>query len=135
MLPCVVDPTTVRWLFFTLTAWLHHRDADAIAYLREENRILRAQIGRRPLPSPMTSDADLPYSAFDLDGRACAQWRTSSRLTRFSAGIASCWPENGPIRGTRADEPVCSGRSTSSWSAWRRRIPPGATRGFKARCR
>src|SRR5687767_9609914 len=49
MLPGVVDPTTVRWLFFTLTAWLQHRDADAIAYLREENRILRAQIGRRPL--------------------------------------------------------------------------------------
>ena len=50
MLPGVMDPTAVRWLCFTLTAWLHHRDADAIAYLREENRILRAQIGRCPAP-------------------------------------------------------------------------------------
>ena len=49
MLPAVIDATAVRFLFFTLAAWLHQRDADAIAYLLEENRALRAQIGRRPL--------------------------------------------------------------------------------------
>ena len=45
MLPGVMDATAVRWIFFTRTAWLHQREADAIAYLLEENRILRAQIG------------------------------------------------------------------------------------------
>jgi putative transposase len=49
MLPAVIDATAVRLLFFTLAAWLHQRDADAIGYLLEENRALRAQIGRRPL--------------------------------------------------------------------------------------
>ena len=36
-------------LFFTLAAWLHQRDADAIAFLLEENRTLRAKIGHHPL--------------------------------------------------------------------------------------
>ena len=49
MLPAVIDATAVRFLFFTLAAWLHQRDADAIAYLLEENRTLRAQLGHRPL--------------------------------------------------------------------------------------
>ena len=49
MLPAVIDATPVRLLFFILAAWLHQRDADAIGYLLEENRTLRAQIGHRPL--------------------------------------------------------------------------------------
>lgn len=49
MLPGVIDATAVRFLFFTLAAWLHQREEDGIAYLLEENRTLRAQIGRRPL--------------------------------------------------------------------------------------
>ena len=49
MLPGVIDATAVRFLFFTLAAWLHQREADAIAYLLEENRTLRAQLRRRPL--------------------------------------------------------------------------------------
>ena len=49
MLPAVIDATAVRLLSFTLAAWLHQRDADAISYLLEENRTLRAQIGHRPL--------------------------------------------------------------------------------------
>ncbi len=49
MLPAVIDATAGRFLFFTLAAWLHQRDADAIAYLLEENRTLRAQLGHRPL--------------------------------------------------------------------------------------
>jgi len=45
----VVDPTAAHWFFLTLTAWFHRRDADAIAYLLEENRTLRAQLDHRPL--------------------------------------------------------------------------------------
>ena len=43
MLPAVIDATAVRFLCFTLAAWLHQRNAYAIAYLLEENRTLRAQ--------------------------------------------------------------------------------------------
>ena len=49
MLPAVIDVTTVHLLFFTLAAWIHQRDADAITYLLEENRTLRTQIWHRPL--------------------------------------------------------------------------------------
>ncbi len=49
MLPAVIDATAVRLLCFTLAAWLHQHDADAITYLVEENRTLRAHIGHRPL--------------------------------------------------------------------------------------
>ena len=49
MLPGVLDATAVRFLYVTLAAWLHQHEADAIAYLLEENRTLRAQIGRRAL--------------------------------------------------------------------------------------
>ena len=49
MLPAVIDATAVRLLFSTLAAWLHQRDADAISYLLEENRTLRAHIGHHPL--------------------------------------------------------------------------------------
>ena len=43
------DATALRWFYFTLTAWLHRREAAALDYLLEENRPLRAQLGRRPL--------------------------------------------------------------------------------------
>ena len=43
------DATALRWFYFTLTAWLHRREAAALDYLLEENRTLRAQLGRRPL--------------------------------------------------------------------------------------
>ena len=45
----MIDATALRWFYVTLTAWLHRRDTDALAYLLEENRTLRAQLGGRPL--------------------------------------------------------------------------------------
>jgi transposase InsO family protein len=45
----VVDATALRWWYLTLTAWLHQREADTLAYLLQENRTLRAQFGGRPL--------------------------------------------------------------------------------------
>jgi len=89
MLPGVIDATAVRFLFFTLAAWLHHREADAIAYLLEENRTLRAQLGRRPLRFSDAQRRRLAVLGHGWVVLACAPWRDSSRLTRFSAGIAS----------------------------------------------
>ena len=45
----VIALTAMRLLYLTLAAWLHRREADTVAYLLEENRALRAQLGRRPL--------------------------------------------------------------------------------------
>jgi hypothetical protein len=45
----MIDSTAAYSFFLTLVAWLHRRDADAIAYLLEENRTLGAQLDQRPL--------------------------------------------------------------------------------------
>jgi putative transposase len=44
----VIDAAAFRFLLLTFAGWLHHHEADAIAYLLEENRTLRSQLGRRP---------------------------------------------------------------------------------------
>jgi len=43
----VIDLTTVRLTLGFLTGWRVARERDAIAYLLEENRLLRRQLGRR----------------------------------------------------------------------------------------
>jgi len=45
----VVDVVALRWFSFALSAWLRERETEALAYLLEENRTLRAQLGNRPL--------------------------------------------------------------------------------------
>ena len=39
----------LHFLILTVAGWVHRRQADVIDYLREENRVLRAQLGPRPL--------------------------------------------------------------------------------------
>jgi len=45
----VVDVTPVRFLLVALAGWLNSRQEEAVAYLVEENRTLRAQLGGRRL--------------------------------------------------------------------------------------
>ena len=45
----MVDVTSVRFLLAALAGWLNHRQAEAMAYVIEENRTLRAQLGGRRL--------------------------------------------------------------------------------------
>ncbi len=42
-------PHALQFLVFTLAGWLNRHQEDLIDYLREENRILREQLGSRPL--------------------------------------------------------------------------------------
>jgi transposase InsO family protein len=45
----VIDAWALRILLLVLTGWLEQRERDALAYLRDENRVLRRQLGgRRP---------------------------------------------------------------------------------------
>jgi len=48
-LPLVIDVSVLRLLLLTLIGWLDHREREALAYLIEENRLLRRQIGGRRL--------------------------------------------------------------------------------------
>ena len=47
-------PHALQFLVFTLAGWLNRHQEDLIDYLREENRVLREQIGTRP---PRLTDA------------------------------------------------------------------------------
>ena len=42
-------PHALQFLVFTLAGWLNRHQEDLIDYLREENRVLREQLGSRPL--------------------------------------------------------------------------------------
>ena len=42
-------PHALQFLVLTLAGWLNRHQEDLIDYLREENRILRVQLGSQPL--------------------------------------------------------------------------------------
>jgi len=42
-------PHALQFLVFTMVGWLNRHQEDLIDYLREENRVLREQLGSRPL--------------------------------------------------------------------------------------
>jgi hypothetical protein len=45
----VIDLPALQMLLMGLTGWLDHREREAIAYLLQENRLLRRQLGGRRL--------------------------------------------------------------------------------------
>jgi hypothetical protein len=45
----VVDPSVLCLVLLILTGWLERREREAIAYLVEENRCLRRQLGNTRL--------------------------------------------------------------------------------------
>jgi len=47
----VIDPSVLRLVLLILTGWLERREREVIAYLVEENRCLRRQLGK-PAATP-----------------------------------------------------------------------------------
>ena len=45
----MIDPAALQMVLGVLTGWLDRREREAIAYLIEENRLLRRQLGTRRL--------------------------------------------------------------------------------------
>jgi hypothetical protein len=46
----VIDPAALHIVLGVLTGWLERREREAIAYLIEENRLLRRQLGPGACP-------------------------------------------------------------------------------------
>jgi len=44
-MPRVLDP--IQFVIIALAGWMNHRQLQTIEYLREENRVLREQLGSR----------------------------------------------------------------------------------------
>ena len=62
--------------FAVLIGWLDRQERDALAYLMEENRILRAQLGGRRLRLTDDDRRRLAVRAFQLGRRALRQVAT-----------------------------------------------------------
>jgi hypothetical protein len=86
-LPPVIDVSALQLLLVTVAAWLDRRKREMLAYLVEENRLLRRQLGGWRL---RLTDADrrrLAARAHPWAVTRCARSRRSSRRTRCFAGI------------------------------------------------
>jgi hypothetical protein len=60
----VLDPSALQILLLVLTGWLERREREALAYLIEENRLLRRQLGGRRLQLTKDDRRRLAVRAF-----------------------------------------------------------------------
>jgi hypothetical protein len=72
-----------------LTGWLNRQEREVIAYLVEENRLLRRQLGGRRLRFTDDDRRRLAARAYEWAERPCARSPRSRRRIRSCAGIAS----------------------------------------------
>ena len=78
---------SLQFLVFTMAGWLTRQQQDLIDYLREENRILREQLGNRRLRLTDAQRRRLAVRGKVLsDVRPCVEWPGSSHPTRFCGG-------------------------------------------------
>lgn len=99
-----------QFLVLTIAGWVNHRQQDVIAYLLEENRILREHVGDRRLPFTDAQRRRLATKARKLSRKTLAGMGpivTPDTLLR--------WYRNLVARGPR-------GASSNSSFGWRRRI-------------
>ena len=68
----MIDPVALQMVLSVLTGWLDRREREAIAYLIEENRLLRRQLGSRRLRLTDDDRRQLAARAYRV-GRAVLQ--------------------------------------------------------------
>jgi hypothetical protein len=61
-----------------LTGWLERREREAVAYLIEENRLLRRQLGTADCASLMTIADAWPRGRATSDASSCARFDDTS---------------------------------------------------------
>jgi hypothetical protein len=69
----VIDIATLQMWFAVLIGWLDREQRDALAYLIEENRILREQLGERRLHLTDNDRRRLAVRAFRVGGGPCGR--------------------------------------------------------------
>jgi transposase InsO family protein len=72
----VIDVSTIQMLLLVLTGWLDRREQEALAYLVEENRLLRRQLGGRRLRLTDEDRRRLAVRAFRVGRRALREIAT-----------------------------------------------------------
>ena len=76
-------------LLTALLGWLEREQGDMIAFLREENRTLKAQLTGRRLQLDDGQRRRLAVLGQRLGRAVCETWRRWSRPTPFCDGIAN----------------------------------------------
>ena len=123
------------WQFFVIAfaGWVNRFQQDGIEYLKEENRVLREQLGGRRLRFTDAQRRRLAAKARTLgrDGlKEIADLVTPDTLLRWYKELIAKKYDGSPAAGQ--DGLVCWKRYARSWSGWRPRIQLGAIREFAA---
>ncbi len=74
-------PPALHFLVFTVAGWLNRHHDDLIDYLREENRVLREQLGGRPLRLTDSQRRRLAVSTSPSGGGDGAEAQLHTALT------------------------------------------------------
>ena len=85
----MINFSSLQFLLLILVGWLDRRDREVLAYLMEENRLLRRELGSRRLRLTDDDRRRLAARAHLLGRRALREWHPSSRRTRYFAGNGS----------------------------------------------
>jgi hypothetical protein len=83
----ILDP--FRFLLIAVAGWMNQRQLHIIDYLREENRVLREQLGDRRLRLNDDQRRRLAVKARRLGRKLWQRWPLSSLRKLYSPGIAS----------------------------------------------
>jgi len=129
----VIDPAALQMVLMVLTGWLDRGDRHAVAYLLEEKRLLRRQLGRRRLR--LTDDdrrrlAARAYRAGRAALREIATVATPDTLLRWHRQLVArkwTYAKGAGRRGVLVEIRQLVVRMASDNPTW------GATRGSRAR--
>ena len=84
----MIDPAALQMVLMALTGWLDRQERQAVAYLIEENRLLRRQLGGRRLRLTDDDRRRLAARAYRLGRAALSEIARSRRQTRCCGGTA-----------------------------------------------
>ena len=119
----MIDPAALQMVLGVLTGWLDRREREAIAYLVEENRLLRRQLGDRRLRLTDDDRRRLAARAYRV-GRAALREIATIATPDTLAAVAS--PADCAEMDVRSADPAgaaSSSRSGSSSCGWRTENP------------
>jgi hypothetical protein len=122
----------LRFLLVSLAGWIHQQQRDVIAYLQEENRVLREQIEPKRLRFTDDQRVRLAAKAKTLGRRVLTEIRsvvTPDTLLAWHRALIARKYDGHQRRGP--GRPRSLRRSASGSSGWRPKIAYGATRGFE----
>src|SRR3954470_5928039 len=129
-MPRVLDP--IQFVLVALAGWMNQRQLQMIEYLREENRVVREQLGDQRVRFNDDQRRRLAAKAKGLGRRRLAEVATLVTPDNFWHGI-----ENFSLRNMMAASDADLGDRARGqswklwWFAWRKRIGVGAIGGFR----